>query len=286
MPSHQSEYPCDTYQAPESSELSAKLAKADALQEQIDRIRPLEDSNLWQTIQFKLKADWTYDSNAIEGSTLDRSETIFFLSEGLTVKGKPLKDFLDAQNHAEAIEVLRDAVANRRPMTPGFMKELNALLLSGVTHTPAMDANGNWVKKRTTPGEYKKQPNSVVTPNGDVHTYVMPEQVPGEMEQLFRWVEEQKSNHAVFSAALAHYNFVRIHPFDDGNGRGARLLMNLILMNRGYVPAIIRMENRREYISYLDAANNGKLEPFCSFVADSLSDTQQTIIEILAKNSA
>ena len=82
--------------------------------------------------------DWTYNSNAMEGSTLSRGETHFFLTEGLTVEGKPLKDFTDAQSHAEAIDFLHDIVANKRPITEGLIKEFNALLLSGIKHTDAI----------------------------------------------------------------------------------------------------------------------------------------------------
>ncbi len=269
------------YEIPNTPKLSARLQKADALKARIDEIRPLEESNAWQTIQFKLKAEWTYDSNAIEGSTLDLSETIFFLQEGLTTKGKPFRDFLDARNHAEAIDVVKDAVFGDRPMTTGFMKELNALIMSGVRYTPAMDVNGNYVRKQANPGQYKKAPNSVVTPGGEFHSYVDPLQVPVEMDLLFQWINEQEGVHPVIKASLAHFNFVRIHPFDDGNGRGARLLMNLILMKSGYVPAIIKMENRREYIDHLTTADKGDLEPFCAFVADSLNETQQSIVDIL-----
>ena len=267
------------YDIPESEAFVASLEKADELQARIDRFRPLK-GDLWETIQFKLKTDWTYDSNAIEGSTLTPSETRFFLSEGLTVKGKPFKDFLDARNHAEAIDLLHDAVVNDRPITTGFMKDLNALILSGVHYTPAQDANGNLVKKAAHPGQYKTEANHVLTPSGDIHSYVPPEHVASEMDFLFDWITGQDS-HPLAVASLAHYNMVRIHPFDDGNGRGARLLMNLILMKKGYVPAIIKMRDRAEYIDCLSQADTDGLEPFCLFVADSLIATQQSVVEVI-----
>ena len=121
------------------------------------------DSDLWKTILFKLKVDWTYNSNSIEGSTFTKGDTIFFLNEGLTVKGKPLKDHLDTQNHADAIDFLFDLVANKREISESLIKEINALLLHGVKSTPAMTPDGKAIEKKATPGQYKIQPNHVIT---------------------------------------------------------------------------------------------------------------------------
>jgi len=126
--------------------LREKLNNINELQDKIDTKKPLQ-SALWPTIEEKLRIDWTYDSNAIEGSTLTRGETWFFLREGLTVEGKPFKDFLDARNHAEAIDYLYQVIQDKRPITPGLIKELNALLLLGVTYTEALNAMGERIKK-------------------------------------------------------------------------------------------------------------------------------------------
>ena len=178
--------------------------------------------DLWPTILKKLKIRWTTDSNAIEGSSLSFADTLFFLEQGLTVEGKPLKDFLDARNHAEAIEIVFDVVANRRPVSPSLLKELNALILRGVDHTPARDQFGRIFEKPATPGAYKQLPNHVILPDGKLHTYADPINVASEMEALCDFLQTSNKLPPVVVAALAHYNYVRIHPFDDGNGRGAR----------------------------------------------------------------
>lgn len=166
-------------------------------------------------------------------STLTKGETYFFLREGLTVEGKPFKDFWDARNHAEAIDYLYAIIKDERPLTPGLMKEFNKLIMSGVTHTEAMEATGQKVQKPATPGEYKRLPNHVLQADGTIHRHTEPLHVPSEMEELFKWIEESLAiKHAVVVSAIAHYNFVRIHPFEDGNGRGARLLMNLLLIKK------------------------------------------------------
>ena len=269
------------YTIENTPELKTQLNTIAQLQSQINAQKPLQPT-LWATIQEKLRIEWTYNSNAIEGSTLTRGETLFFLREGLTVEGKPFKDFLDARNHAEAIDYLYQVIKDELPVSQGLIKELNALLLLGVTYTEAISETGEKVKKPATPGQYKRLPNHVLQADGTIHHYTEPLQVPDEMEQLCQWINEHlAAQHPLITGAIAHYNLVRIHPFDDGNGRGARILMNLILIKKGYPPAIIRNEQRRQYLTTLHEADRSHLQPFLVFIADSLIKTQQIIIEDL-----
>ncbi|MDP8238451.1 MAG: Fic family protein [Candidatus Hatepunaea meridiana] len=271
------------YTPPKTTEINRYLDKATQLNILIENYRPINQA-IWQTIQQKLKINWTYNSNAIEGSTLTYNETTFFLQHGLTVEGKPLKDFLDARNHGEAIDFLQDVINDNRQISEGLIKEINALLLAGVTHTEALDPNGQRVRKPATPGKYKNFPNHVLQLDGTIHHYIDPLQVSGEMEQLCAWIDQNiEQLHPIIVGAVAHYNFVRIHPFDDGNGRGARILMNLIFMKRRYSPAVIRNEQRRLYIEALTEADKGNTEPFIIFVAESLIQTQNNIIAELEK---
>ena len=268
------------YTTQETSEL---IQHVDQQNVRINHYKPLQ-RDIWETIQKKLKIDWTYDSNAIEGCALTRGETNFFLQEGLTVAGKPLKDFLDARNHAEAIDWLYQIVKDQRPISEGIIKEFNALLLSGITYTKAIDQQHRTVKKPATPGKYKKLPNHVLQQDGTIHHYTDPLQTPTEMEKLTQWINHNINLvHPTITSAIAHYNMVRIHPFDDGNGRGARLLMNLILIKKGFTPAIIRMEQREEYLQTLQLADQKNLNPFIEFVIQSLIHTQASILEILKK---
>lgn len=271
------------YQFRISPDLASKLNTSDDALTEIRQLQKTKPEH-WNVIQQKLRAEWTFDSNAIEGSTLTLGETIFFLQEGLTVEGKPLKDFLDARNHAEAIDMLFDVVAQKRGITESLLKEINALLLVGVTSTPAMDTQDRRVQKPATPGQYKSQPNHVLQQDGSIHHYIEPLQVPQEMQQLCDWVNDNTNQlQAVIVAGIAHYNMVRIHPFDDGNGRGARILMNLILLMQGYTPVIVRNAKRRIYLQTLASADNGDLEPFLNFIADSMLETQQMILAELHK---
>lgn len=269
------------YEAPQSPDLDAALSRIDALKTELDAAKAARPE-LWPTVLKKLKVQWTTDSNAIEGSSLSFADTLFFLEQGLTVEGKPLKDFLDARNHAEAIELLFDVIANRRPISEGLIKEINALLLLGVQYTTARDSLGRIVQKPATPGQYKQLPNHVLLPDGTIHYYAEPLQVPPEMSRLCQWVDAARGKlHPVLIAAIAHYNFVRVHPFDDGNGRGARILMNLILMQDSYPPIVVANEERRAYLDSLRQADAGDIAPFISFIAASTETTLANLLKDL-----
>ena len=260
-----------TYNWPHNDQLEAGLTAIHQRAAELESWRT-KRADLWPVVIKKLKIRWTTDSNAIEGSSLTFADTLFFLEQGLTVQGKPLKDFLDARNHAQAIELVFDAVANRRPISESFLKELNALLLSEVRFTPARDQFDNIFDRPATPGQYKSQPNHVILPDGTLHTYADPLHVQPQMHDLCAFIDHSALD-PVIVAALAHYNLVRIHPFDNGNGRGARILMNLILMRSGLPPAVIRNEERAEYLATLRQADTGDVAAFVKFIGRSVHDT-------------
>ncbi|MDO4697690.1 MAG: Fic family protein [Pasteurellaceae bacterium] len=261
------------------------LADVDRLNDELNQLKKSmpENANLWQTITEKLRATWTYHSNALEGSTLSLGETIFFLREGLTIQGKPFKDFADAKNHAQAIDYLFDIVADRRVISENLIKEINALLLQGVHSTPAKTLLGQAVNKPLRAGEYKILPNHVLKQDGTIHKYVEPEQVSPQMQQLVDYINNAISVHPIIRSAVAHYNMVRIHPFDDGNGRGARLLMNLILIKAGYFPAVVKNEEKFRYLETLNQADQGDISVFIRFILTQLKNTLQNVIDDLNK---
>lgn len=261
--------------------LERLFKKLDRLRKRIDDFRPLDES-LLQTVQEALRIDWTYNSNALEGNTLTYGETAFFLREGLTSEGKPLKDYLEAKNHAEAIDYLQEFVMENRKLTEGFIKELHALLMKGIEFTWAKGGGGQIVKKPLSPGKYKTRPNHVLTFTGKIHYYIDPLHVTGEMEKLISWLDKAEKIHCVEKAAILHYKFVAIHPFDDGNGRLARLLMNLILMQGGYFPCVIKNTSRKKYLECLAVADEGGgFNDFVTFVAMELLATEEKVLNLL-----
>jgi Fic family protein len=272
------------YRVNVSEELRSSLSKIDRMKETIASRRAQTNGNLVKAIQDKLRCAWTFHSNAIEGSKLSLGDTIFFLQEGLTVDGKPFKDFVDAKNHAEAIDYLYEVVIDKRPVDTSFLKSLNHLLLKGIETIPSVDALGNRVQKKVKPGHYKTEPNYVLQPDGTIHNYVEPTEVLHQMEELCSWIKAKENVlHPIIVASIAHYNKVRIHPFQDGNGRGARLLMNFILLRQHYYPAVIEVDKRKDYLQCLKAADHGDLFPFIRFTADAVHTTQLTVLEEVEK---
>ena len=161
-----------------------------------------------------------------------------------------------------------------------MIKEAHALLLHGIDFI-RVGPRDNRVKKPLDPGKYKTEPNNVLTLNGEVHYYCDPLFVPERMEQLVKMIQEE-NDHPVQLAAIAHYELVAIHPFADGNGRVGRLLMNLILMQHGYPPAVIKNETKDiAYYRALMAGDRGDLEPFIHLVVTEVKNSLQLMLDIL-----
>jgi len=162
------------------------LNKIDQKKQELDSLRPFDaqKESLWRQ---NTRINWTYNSNAIEGNSLTLKETAFFIREGLTVEGKPLKDFLEAKNHMEAIVAVEMAIKNKGDISQSFIKELNALLLKGINSIKRKSVNGEIFEHKISPGEYKTQPNYVLTLSGKIHNYTDPLKVLDEMEGLVGW---------------------------------------------------------------------------------------------------
>lgn len=206
----------------------------------LDQLRPFPPE-LVRNLEAWFQVELTYTSNALEGNTLSRKETAAVVEKGLTVGGKTLVEHLEATNHAKALKKLlhlsRIPTAHLREMD---VLELHETVLRGID-----DANA---------GHYRTIPvrisgSSVIFPNSV--------KIPDLMGAFIRWIVFNDELHPVELASEAHYQLVTIHPFADGNGRTARLLMNLILMQNGYPPAIIRTRDRLRYIGGLEQAQLG-----------------------------
>ncbi|HIP02000.1 MAG TPA: Fic family protein, partial [Campylobacterales bacterium] len=170
----------------------------------------------------------------------------------------------------------------KRELSEGVVKELNALLLYGLESTPATNSLGQKVDKKANAGQYKNQPNHVLLANGDIHYYVEPILVQAQMQELIEWINENIDKiHPIAVASILHYNLVRIHAFDDGNGRGARILMNLVLIKKGFFPAVIKTERKRKYLEAIHEADKGDINPFIQFIATELIETQEKVLNDL-----
>lgn len=207
---------------------------------QLQRLRPLSPV-LVRNLAEWFRVELTYSSNAIEGNTLTRAETAVVIERGLTVGGKSLKEHLEATNHAAALDIVNKLAAKKpSALRESHLLSLHALILKGIDDTST--------------GHYRSVPvrisgSAVVLPN--------PRKMPELMEDFCAWLAAKNHLHPIAFAAETHYRLVTIHPFIDGNGRTARLLMNLLLMMQGYPPAIIRPRDRLAYINALETAQLG-----------------------------
>ena len=249
------------------------LPKIDELKAEIDALRPIA-SDQERRIMQKFRLDWTYHSNAIEGNTLTYGETRAFLLHDVTAQGKPFRDYLDMKGHHAAIDELLEIIQQKIPLTEATIRELHKMILVEPYEMPAVTMAGQPTKRRIVPGQYKSTPNHVETSTGEVHYYASPEETPARMADLVNWYRKQVEDEALHPLTLAatfHYQFANIHPFDDGNGRMARLLMNLILMQADYPPTIIPLDTKNEYLLALEQADaDENLEPFVLFVGQAL----------------
>ena len=245
------------------------IEEIDRLKEELDALRPLP-SDVVGRIEQKLRLDSNYHSNAIEGNSLTLGETRSLILYGLTAHGKPIRDYLDIKGHDEAVKAIEDAVKRNEDLNEVFIRNLHKVLLKEPYEIDAITPEGQPTKRLISIGDYKIQPNNVRTSTGEIYYFTPPEQVKPAMSDLIDWYRknENEGAHPIVIAATFHYRFVRIHPFDDGNGRMARLLMNMILIKHGYTVAIIPRDERDQYIQTLEQADKGEdLAEFITYVA-------------------
>ncbi|MCP4357577.1 MAG: Fic family protein [Chloroflexi bacterium] len=254
-------------------EILELLSEIDRIKAEIDALRPLDPAQERHVMQ-KFRLDWTYHSNAIEGNTLTYGETKTFLLHGVTAQGKPFRDYLEIKGHHEAINTLLEFVCQQRPLTEADIRELHKMILVEPYEVDAVTPDGKPTKKRVMPGQYKTAPNHVATSTGEMHYYATPEETPAKMGDLMAWYRretDKAERHPLILAATFHYQFVVIHPFDDGNGRMARLLMNLILLQYRYPPVIIPIDKKGSYLLALETADaEDNLEPFIIHIGEGL----------------
>ncbi len=213
----------------------------------LDSHRPLS-SALIKKLHENMEIAYTYNSNAIEGNTLTLQETRLVIQEGLTVSGKSLSEHLEAKNHPKAIAYIENMIDNK-------IKEQNMLELHNILFTGYCENAGNYR-------------NSQVYIAGSDFMPPPAFEVPELMGSLVEWVNNNPSElRPIELAALFHHKLVSIHPFDDGNGRIGRLIMNLLLIKKGYPLTVVKQVDRRRYYDSLKKADVDNLRPIVNFIA-------------------
>lgn len=234
---------------------------------QLSNLRPLPVQAV-KKLREQFELEMTYNSNAIEGNSLTLKETYLVISEGLTIKGKPLKDHLEAKNHKEALAYIFDLIDSDRKHTFGeqLIRSLHQLVVS--------DTDKEWAGKYRTSG---------VLITGTDHKPPEAVAVPTHMHELVLWVRaHQKKLHPAELAALVHHKLVNIHPFFDGNGRTARLLMNVILLQSQYPLVIILKHDRKKYYRVLALADKNDYKPLVQFIAQAIERSLDIYLKILS----
>jgi len=216
---------------------------------QLALLRPLDKEQL-KLIKEQIEVEYAYNSTAIEGNTLSLNETRLILEEGMTISGKSLREHLDVINQKEAISWIESFIKNKDRIKEADIIEMHRLTLKSISN--------NWA------GKYKTSQNRIV---GSKLKTTPPYKVHSEMDALAHKINNNKEFNAIELAAYAHHELVKIHPFIDGNGRTARLLMNLILMQEGYPLVVIIKKERKKYFDSLERAHFGNFKDFFNFVA-------------------
>lgn len=220
----------------------------------LDALRPLRAASIRSLIG-ALDVELVYSSNAVEGNTLTLQETSAVLLHGVTVAGKPLKDHLEAVHLASAWQRVKELAQAQGPLTESELLELHTLVLG---------------KNDPAAGHYRSVPVFI---RGSKHVPPNPLKVSGKMAEML--LRDRASEHVIEQAANIHESLVTIHPFVDGNGRTARLVMNLLLMRAGFPPLRIQPEQRADYFTALDESRFGKREAFVEWIAQ-LADNELT----------
>lgn len=260
--------------------LASLLHKIDALQQAIDAKGPL-DETIKKRIQYKFRLDWNYYSNAMEGNSLTKQETRSVMMNNITINGKPMRDVLEIKGHDEAVlDILKISKAEVR-LSERRIKELHKAIIYEEDPEKAQQV-----------GEWKTQANYLLNVRNERFDFLEPELVPDAMHQLLDKTNAQidayyhakkEGWHPAVIAFYFHLEYVKIHPFYDGNGRTARLLMNLLLVSFGLPPVVLNLENKERYYSLLTDIQGygGNPDLFYEFMSELLIESQEMVLDAI-----
>jgi len=258
-------------------------------------VQPINEK-LQRLMDQSFMIDFNYNSNHLEGNTLTYGQTKLLLLFGKIRGDALIRDCEEMKAHNVGLEMMKiEALDKERPLSESFIRELNHIILAGDFYK--VSRNGDYRYKIHT-GIYKTRPNSVITPTGEIFDYASPEETPALMADLVGWYNNEERATVLSPAELAalfHYRFIRIHPFEDGNGRIARLLTNYIFCRHGYPMIVIPAADRKKYIDILgicdiltgklpfDGANATveQIRPFVTFISDYLERKLKYVMQLV-----
>ena len=266
------------------------IARLDTLKTELDTYRPIPADRMNRIMQ-KLRLEWNFNSNSMEGNTLTKQETQKLLHYGITAKGKPLRDHIEMQGHDKALKKLEAIVHKDLELNESLIKGFHKMILAESVSLAEENVEIN-------PGAWKKQHNYLLSPTGERIDFSPPDQVPDLMSELINWTnnhlyqgelnrhkKKKYALHPVIIAAVFHKRFIAIHPFGDGNGRMGRILMNLILMQNGFMPTIVPLTSRDGYYLALNDSTAEDMRPLVEYVGQNLIQSMELAIEGAKGNS-
>ncbi len=232
---------------------SRLYSRIEAKKRDLDNLRPLPKSVL-ERLRRQFAIELAYNSNGIEGNSLTLNETRLVIEEGITIKGKPLREHFEAINHQKAFELLEKFVKDKGPISERSILDIHQVILSGIDDTYA--------------GRYR---NINVRILGAVKSPPRFEKVAKFMAEYVEYINSNPDKlNPLEMTAYIHHRLVEIHPFSDGNGRCARLITNLYLMRHGYPIAMVLKVDRGKYYDRLRKADRGEMKPFANFIASNV----------------
>lgn len=253
--------------------MHTELQPLNALRDEWQALQPLSAENetrLWK----KLRLEWNYHSNHIEGNTLTYGETELLLLHDRTTGNHSHREYLEMKAHDVGIEHARTLATDKdRLISESDIRDLNRIILKEPFWKKAETADGQSTRKEIIPGDYKTTPNSVRQANGEIMSFASVEETPARMGDLVTWLRQELTSPTLpIAACIAklHHDFIVIHPFEDGNGRVARLLVNYVLIRSGYLPLIVRTDEKEAYLTALRLADAGELSALMTYLQGRL----------------
>jgi len=252
--------------------MDSPFPELDALQKEWLSLQPLP-ADRKETLWRKLRLEWNYNSNHIEGNTLTYGETELFFLHNQTKGNHTLREYEEMKAHDAAITLILEQVERGEVLSEVDIRNLNKVLLKEPFWKDAATASGQATSHKVIPGDYKNLPNSVRTESGELFQYAVPADVNARMYSMVARLRTETENptvHPLILAAQTHHDFEYTHPFDDGNGRVGRLITNFVLMRAGYPPIIIRSADKVNYIRSLRSADAGDINPLVQYFAQAM----------------
>lgn len=276
------------------------MSKLEKLYNDWQSFQPLKDEDQARLNQ-KFMLEFNYNSNHIEGNTLTYGQTEMLLMFGKVVDEANMKDLEEMKAHNVGLKMMQmEALEKEHPLTETFIRQLHCTLLREDYIVYRQLPDGNVTSFTVHAGQYKTRPNSVITVTGERFEYASPEETPALMSDLIQWYNEAETREELSPIELAsvfHYRYIRIHPFEDGNGRIARLMVNYILLRHGYPMIVVRSKAKDSYLRALNKCDKGigsipfdgahadpsQIKPFTEYIERLMADEITNNIKFISE---